>query len=370
MSKAPSSSSHRRDLYAEITEQLVAQIEADPGKPQMPWRRFTGAPLWMPRNAATEDHYRGINIIMLWAAAESRGFTAPVWATYKQWQEIGAQVRGGEKGSRIVKYGEYQIEPGDAAPEDDDGKRLYLKAYTVFNASQVDGFQLPEPPPSLGPIERIERAEAFLANLGMTVEIGGDRAFYRPSTDTIHMPDEGLFTGTATMTRTEGWYATSAHEHGHATSHPSRCDRQLGKRFGDKEYCAEELVAEIISAQICAALGITQDVRPDHAQYLAQWLELMKSDAKAIFTAAAAASKAVDFMFACQPPGLFPEFDRRNERALTEHDDGMRAAETARPLEHDPQHLSDGSYAAPERSAATNRNVTRHRRPREPGANR
>jgi len=255
----------------------------------------------------------------------------------KQWQALGAQVRGGEKGARVVKYGEYEVEPGPEA-EGDDGRRLYLKGYTVFNALQVDGYPLPEPPPSLGPIERIARADAFLANLGARIEIGGERAFYRPSTDTIHMPDEGLFTGTDSMSRSESWYAVSAHEHGHWTSAKGRCERELGRRFADKAYCAEELVAEVISAQICALLGITQDVRPDHAQYLAQWLELMKADPKAIFTAAAAASKAVDYMLALQPPGFFPALDSRaRQRAAGEITN--RQTDT-----------SPASHAAPERS--------------------
>ena len=294
------SPSAMRDLYAEITQKLVAQIEADPGKPKMPWRR-SDAPLWLPVNALTQRPYRGINVVALWAAAEHAAFGSNVWATYKQWQELGAQVRKGETSSLIVKYGEYEVEP-DAEAENDDGKRLYLRAYNVFNARQVDGYALPEAPPDLGPVARIAHVEAFVANTGARIEVGGDRAFYRPSTDTIHMPDEGLFTGTDSMDRHQAFLAVECHELTHWTSHPSRLDRQLGKRFADKQYAAEELVAEIASAMLCASLGITQDVRPDHAQYLAHWVAIMKSDSKAVFTAAAAAARAVDYLESLQPP--------------------------------------------------------------------
>lgn len=296
-----------RDLYNDVTDKLIAAIERDPGKPQMPWRR-AGAPLWMPVNALTENQYRGINVVTLWCVAEEKGYAHPIFATYKQWQELGAQVRKGEKSALVIKYGEYEVEP-DAERENDDGKRVYAKAAYVFNCAQVDGFTPPVQPPPLGPIERIERAARFVANTGARIEIGGDRAFYRPSTDTVRMPDEGLFTGTDTMTRSESWHAVELHEVGHWSAHPSRCNRELGKRFGDKAYCAEELCAEIIAATLCAELGITQDVRPDHAQYLAQWLDLMKSDSKAIFTAAAKAGQAVDYLKSLQPPDPEPQPD-------------------------------------------------------------
>ena len=288
-----------RDLYGQVTDTLIAAIERDPGKPQMPWRR-AGAPLWMPVNAATQQPYRGINVVTLWVAAEAKNYAHPIFATYKQWQQLGAQVRKGETSALVIKYGEYEVEPDP--DRDDDGKRVYAKAAAVFNCSQVDGFTPPDLQPSLGPVERIERAARFVANTGATIIVGGDRAFYHPSTDTVHMPEEGLFTGTDSMSRSESWHAVEAHEVLHWSAHKDRCNRALGKRFGDKAYCAEELVAEIGSAMLCAELGITQDIRADHAQYLAQWLALMKSDSKAIFTAAAKAGQAVAYLWSLQPP--------------------------------------------------------------------
>lgn len=291
----------RRDIHAEITDKLIASIEADPGKPAMPWRRSAG-PLFMPVNALTGNAYNGINVVSLWVAAEIGGHSAPVWATYKQWVELGAQVRKGEKSSLVVFYKEYSSEP-DPDVADDNGKRRVARASFVFNAGQVDGYAFPDAPKSLGPVERIERVDQFIKATQAQIEHGGDRAFYRPSTDHIQMPDEGLFCGTETMNRSESYYAVLVHELTHWTGAKPRLDRVLGKRFGDQAYAAEELVAEIGSAFLCSELGITQDVRADHAQYLSQWLDLMKSDSRAIFTAAARASEAVAYLKRLQPPG-------------------------------------------------------------------
>ena len=303
----------RRDLYAEVTDKLIAAIEADPADPKMPWRR-SNAPLWRPLNAVTQKPYRGINVLMLWGAAEtqctaeSQPLDTNLWATYNQWLEIGAQVKKGEKASQIIKYGEYEVVP-DGSDADDDGKRLYLKSYSVFNARQVEGFIIPDAPEALPPLQRIALAEAFVANTKALIVEGGERAFYQPSNDTIHMPDDTLFTGTADdgSDRAQSYAAVKLHETIHWTSIETRCDRQLGKRFGDGAYAAEELVAEIGAAFLCADLGITQDVRADHAQYLAHWLRLLKGDSKAIFTVAAAAERAVEFLKGLQPAAPAPD---------------------------------------------------------------
>lgn len=283
-----------RDIYAAITAELIKAIEADPGRPQMPWRK-TGRPLWMPENATTGATYNGINVVNLWVAAETRGFTSPQWATYKQWQEIGAQVRKGAKSHMIVYYGEFETEPGAENP-DDDGKRRFLRHSNVFNAQEVDGYELPAPPEPLDPIERLEAVEAFIAATGARIEQGGQRAYYRRSADLIQMPDERLFTGTDTMNRQESWYAVQLHELTHWTGHQTRCNRDAAGQFGSPEYAFEELIAETGAAFLCAQLQITQDVRADHSQYLANWLQMLKDDPKAIFKAAARANEAVTFL--------------------------------------------------------------------------
>jgi antirestriction protein ArdC len=294
MSDQANHATKRRDIYSEITSQLIASIETDPGNFALPWRKASG-PLFMPVNALTKNAYNGINIVSLWVAAEVKGFTTPVWATYRQWSEVGAQVRSGEKSSLVVFYKEFEAQPD---PEDasDDGKRRVARASCVFNASQVDGYVVADAPEPLGPVERIAAADCFVSASGVRIEHGGDRAYYRPSTDHIQMPSEDAFCGTATMSRSEGYYATLVHELTHWTGAKHRLDREMGKRFGDNAYAAEELVAEIGAAFLCAELGITQETRADHAQYLAQWLKLLKDDSRAIFSAAAKASEAASYL--------------------------------------------------------------------------
>ncbi len=298
----------RRDVHAEITEQLIKAIEADLGTPQMPWRR-SARPRWMPTNARTGNPYNGVNIVSLWVAAEVYSFEAPIWATYRQWQELNCQVRKGEKSSLVIFYKEFDVEPDHIVDEqsgqklydaNDDGHRRVARASPVFNASQVDGFELPTEPDPLPPIERIACADRFVNATKAKIEHGGDRAFYRPSTDHIQMPDEHRFAGTSTMTREEGYYATLLHELTHWSGAKHRLDRQFGERFGDAAYAAEELVAEIASAFLSAELNISQDTRHDHAQYLAQWLKILKEDCRAIFTAATKASEAVAYLKALQ----------------------------------------------------------------------
>jgi antirestriction protein ArdC len=247
----------------------------------------------MPVNTLSGKHYNGINILSLWVAAQVRGFGVPVWGTYRQWQEKGCQVRRGEKSSLVVFYKEFETDPED---DDDHGKRRMARASFVFNADQVDGWTPPEAQASLGPVERIARADGFVTATGANIRHGGARAYFDGRTDHIQMPDEGLFTGTQTMTRSEGYYATLVHELVHWSGSDKRLRRDMSGRFGNAAYAAEELIAEIGAAFLCSELEITPDLRPDHAAYINNWLQLLKSDPKAIFTAAARASEAATYL--------------------------------------------------------------------------
>ncbi len=238
----------------------------------------------------------------LWAYAEEFGYGSGVWGTYKQWAEAGAQVRQGEKAAFVVFYKELTVA---ADPETDDAKsatRLFARATPVFAADQVDGFTpatIDAPPITVTP--PIEQAEAFVAATGAAIHHGGDRAYYRPSTDSIHLPPREAFIGTPTSTPAESYFSTLCHELCHWTSPERRCHRQLGKRFGDQAYAMEELTAELGAAFLCADLQIIDDPRADHGQYLASWLAVLKADKKAIFTAVAKASEAAAFLATLQP---------------------------------------------------------------------
>jgi len=290
------SASTRPDIHTQITNQIIEAIEQGAGDWQMPWHR-TGEGLNRPMNADTGNAYRGINVLSLWVAAEVRGFSTGLWGTYRQWQAKGAQVRKGEKASLVIFYKEYDAEDIDTETgETTDGKRRFARASYVFNADQVDGYERPEPPEAINPVEAISQADAFIRSTGAKISHGGDRAYYRPTSDSIQMPEPSRFLGTPTSSATECYYSTLLHELTHWTGHAKRCDRQFGERFGDEAYAMEELVAELGAAFLCADMGIALTPRPDHAAYIDHWLKVLKADNRAIFTAAAQAAKAGEFL--------------------------------------------------------------------------
>jgi antirestriction protein ArdC len=275
-----------RDLYTEVTDTIVAALETASSDCVMPWDR-SGASS-MPVNIETGNAYQGINTLNLWCVAMNRGYRTTVWGTYQQWQHSGCQVRKGEKASQIIFYKEVKKE-GD----DGEEKRRVLRGYSVFNAEQVEGFTVPEK--NGDPIERLEHVETVIRATGADIRIGGAVAAYHRGHDHILMPDEERFYGQGTVRR-ENWYSVLWHELGHFTGHPSRLNREMGKRFGDDAYAMEELVAELTAAFCCADLGITKHVREDHASYLKNWLTVLKGDKKAVFYAAARAQEAVQWL--------------------------------------------------------------------------
>jgi antirestriction protein ArdC len=283
----------RFDIHQHITDQIVAAIERGAGEFRLPWHRAAGS-IMRPVNVASKKPYRGVNIVALWATSEEKGYSSGIFGTYKQWADIGAQVRKGEKASFIVFYKEITV-AADSESEDTE-TRLFARATPVFAAEQVDGYipAVVETPATV--IAPIEQAEAFVANTKATISYGGNRAFYRLSTDSIQLPPREAFIGSATSTPAESFYGTALHELTHWTASEPRCNRQLGRRFGDQAYAMEELVAELGAAFLCAELGISSEPRADHAQYPTSWLAVLKADKKAIFTAASKASAAVDYL--------------------------------------------------------------------------
>jgi antirestriction protein ArdC len=230
--------------------------------------------------------------VCLWAAAQAKGYERGEWATYQQWQERGAQVRKGERSTLVVFW---RFANSSESQEDGDehsassSRLLFTRGYSVFNAAQVDGYT-PKPDADTLSEQRIDAAEQFFTRINARVVHQGNRAFYSPDADTITLPPFAAF-----FTPVD-YYSTRAHETGHWTSTSGRCDRQLGKRFGDNAYSVEELVAELTAAFTLAHLGMSSEPRPDHAQYIASWLKVLRSDKRAIFTAASKAQQAADFM--------------------------------------------------------------------------
>lgn len=290
---------NRADIYARITNEIVAAIESGAGEWKMPWRH-DGSSVARPVNVASGKPYRGINTFALWIAAHARGYGGGVWATYRQWAERGAQVRKGEKAATVVFWKQIggRIEATDGEVDifdaDDHGLRFVARGYAVFNRAQVDGFEEPDPP-RIPDSERVAHAESFFAALGVPVTYGASGAWYRVSEDRIYMPDFGRFADAT------GFYSTLAHECAHATGARHRLDRDFSKRFTKQAVAAEELVAELTAAMVLADLGLAAHPRADHAAYLASWLDLLKNDKRAIFTAASKAQAAADWMRARQP---------------------------------------------------------------------
>ncbi len=280
----------RQDIYARVTAQIVEAISQGVDKFQMPWH-FSGALCEAPTNAVSKRPYRGINVLALWAVARKREYPSGVWATYKQWKELGSQVRSGEKAAVVVLWkANDRDEAGVDEEESDKSRRMLLaRGYNVFNAAQVDGYQPPDTP-QLSDNARNDRAEQFFVAQEADIQHGGSAAFYDVDRDLIILPDYRNFRSVG------GYYATLAHEMTHWTGEPRRLNRNLGNRFGSASYAMEELIAELGAAFICARLQLTPEVRTDHAAYIANWLDVLKHDAKAVFTAAAKAQQAADWL--------------------------------------------------------------------------
>ncbi|WP_375274371.1 ArdC family protein [Methylorubrum thiocyanatum] len=275
------------DVHQAVTDSILRTLEAgEAGQWQCPWHRKGGSSL--PVNALTGRAYRGVNTLMLWCAEQANGFGDSRWATYKQWQELGAQVRKGERSTIIVFFKEI-------GEDEEDGRRwVVVRASYGFNAAQVEG--APEAGEPLPPSEwhLPEVFDGLVERTGARVIHGGESACYVPAQDLIRMPERQRF-GTA-----HGYASTMLHELTHWTGAPGRLDRDLTSRFRSQAYAAEELVAELGAAFLCAELGLEAEPHPSHASYLASWLTLLRSDPKAIFTAASAASRAASYLTALQ----------------------------------------------------------------------
>ncbi len=302
--------SDRADIYTRITNEIVVAIEAGTHASgwKLPWHH-DGSAIARPMNLASQKRYRGINILSLWIAAMKFGYGSGLWGTYRQFAAAGAQVRKGERSTTVVFWKQFQRGDADngtgevtgsAGHHGDDcndghGRpRFMAKGYAVFNAAQVDGLDLPAQP-VLPKTARIQAAEEFLGNLGIPICVEGDQACYVPSLDVVRMPPFARFRNA------EAHAATTAHECAHATAAKHRLGRNLSGRFGSEAYAAEECVAELTASFVMADLGLAYGARPESTAYLASWLKVLKSDTRAIFTAASKAQAAADWMHTQQP---------------------------------------------------------------------
>ena len=301
----------KADIYSRITNRIIAELESGCRPWLKPWNAEHAAGRITRPLRSNGIPYRGINVINLWLTATARGYACPIWLTYKQAQELGGHVRKGEHGELVVYANRITRTETTEKGEEIDREIPFLKGYTVFNAEQIEGlpphFTAPAAP-TLDPLQRVAQAEAFFANTGAEIRHGGDRAFYAIGADYVQLPPFETFRDA------ESYYATLGHECCHWTKHEKRLNREFGrKRWGDEGYAAEELVAELGSAFLCADLGLTPEPRPDHAAYVESWLRVLKNDKRAIFTAASHAERAAAFLHGLQPQAQAaePEEDMR-----------------------------------------------------------
>ncbi|MGD9843922.1 MAG: ArdC family protein [Variibacter sp.] len=291
----------RADIYARITDRIVADLERGVRPWVQPWDAANTAGRITRPLRHNGMPYQGINVVLLWSEAVSRGFTSPIWMTFRQATELGGNVRKGEHGTMVVYANRVTKTETDEHGDEVERAIPFLRAYVVFCVDQIDN--LPDhyygrPAPSGAPAQRIAHADAFFANTGATIRHGGDKAFFAPSLDIIQMPPFESFRDA------ESYTATLAHESVHWTAPAHRVNRDLSRYAKDRsERAREELVAELGACFLCADLDIVPELkpRPDHASYLASWLDVLSNDKRFIFSAAAHAQRAVAYLHGLQP---------------------------------------------------------------------
>ena len=285
-------------LYAEVTDRIIAELEAGTLPWVKPWDDGR-ATLGLPRNAGTRRRYSGINILILWSTLFERGYQSQGWLTYRQAVALGGHVRKGEQGTTVCYADKFtpKAKDGESVKEGDEARQVaFLKRFTVFNLDQIEGVEV-EPAPTISTNNEavlIPRAQALIDATGAEIRIGGSDAYYAPATDHICVPPPEVYYEPI------NWYRTVLHELTHFSGHRSRLDRLPKTGFGSPDYAREELIAEMGSAFLCAELGIVPTVR--HSDYLGSWLGVLREDARAIFRAASQASKAADFLLGFLPP--------------------------------------------------------------------
>ena len=294
----------RPSLYQEITDKIIAELEAGRVPWVQPWGTVAAnASLAVPKNATTHRQYSGINVLILWGAVIEHGFSTQNWLTFRQALSLGANVRKGEHGTTVV-YADRFVPDEERRRADRDGDEPsaipFLKRFTVFNTDQCENLP-PELTTAPAPVPEgliLPHAEALIRATGIEFRIGGERAFYSPVHDFIQVPRPEVYFEPI------NWHRTALHELAHASGHTSRLNRDLSGSFASKKYAYEEIVAEITSAFMCASLGIVPTVR--HADYIGSWLEVLRDDDRAIVRAASAASKAADYFLAFRPGSAEP----------------------------------------------------------------
>ncbi|HEY7550398.1 MAG TPA: ArdC-like ssDNA-binding domain-containing protein [Hyphomicrobiaceae bacterium] len=305
----------RASLYQDITDRIIAELEAG----RLPWVQPWGsagvsAPLGLPSNAATGRNYSGINVLILWGAVVQRGYAVQSWLTFRQAVGLGGNVRKGERGTTVV-YADRFVPDDERRRAHDEGEAPrsipFLKRFTVFNVEQCEG--LPDgvvsAPPPIDNGLILPQVEALIRAIGADIRIGGDKAYYDVAGDLIRVPPPQAFFEPI------NWHRTALHEVGHLVGR--RLGRDLSGAFGSKKYAYEEIVCELSTSFVCAALGIVPTVR--HTDYIGSWCEILQGDDRAIVRAASAASKAADYLLSFLPDAAASKAHQHEHRQPSGH---------------------------------------------------
>ena len=284
--------SKQRDIYQEVTNQILSYLEEGVA----PWRNpiAQGSGDGWPKNLLSGNRYRGINVLLLAMKSWAQGYASDYWVTYKQAKSRGGQVRRGEQGTLVTFWKMYESKDKETG---EPTTLPVLRHYTAFNLQQVDGLKAPECDDAAReefvPLTEAERIVAAYTDPPSINHDGGQRAFYRIRSDSVHMPEPQRFD------RAENYYATLFHELSHSTGASKRLDRGIDQDpapFGSPEYNREELVAELSASFICAASGISPPTIEQSASYLQGWIKVLKGDKRLIVSAAGAAQKSADWI--------------------------------------------------------------------------
>jgi antirestriction protein ArdC len=306
-----SHSTQRRDHYQELTDKIVAALEAGVAPWRRPWDPNACGGSTAPVNAATGHRYRGVNLFVLGMSPLAVASDDPRWCSYRQAAARGWQVRMGEKATPVYFYKPIEIEDKTGDGDRETRRIPMLRVFSVFHASQIDGAPALAPPAATKTVpERIQDVEVIVEASGVAVRIGGDRAFYSPALDVIQMPPDEAFLGP------EQRAAVVLHELSHATGHPTRLSRDLSGSFGSASYAKEELRAELTSVAVGSIIGLPCDI-PNHASYLQSWIDVLKQDRREIFRAAAEAQRMADYIL-----GFHPDYAETPSEASDAEDEG------------------------------------------------
>ena len=287
-----------KKIIEDISKAMVELMETDKGHWNSGLKDYISTGI--PYNKFTGIRYVGLNTLILYLQSLKHGWKSQIHGTAKNWNDAGYKIKKGERAEHILFSKPIKTE--SKTETDAEGNPLVKnywcnKSYAVFNAEQIEGYEIEKPKTNeISELELIETVEQYVKNTGASIHHGGNRAFFTPNYDEIHMPKPEQFKSTGTSTAQENYYGTLLHELIHWTGYKDRLNRIKGKSFGDNDYAFEELVAESGSAILCTLLGISAEPRPDHAKYLNSWIKGVKDNPNAMISAFKLSSKAIKYL--------------------------------------------------------------------------